>query len=198
MEPTGIGGATASSGQDSPRFELVFEQTMDDIVAFYAYGLSSIAALRNARRSMYAVPVLLSVLVGLVVPLGWAGRLLATAGAALVLSLVMYLTWRQQPQRMARSLIADGHNRMVFGERRIVIDRRSFATTGHHGSSVVRWSGIERVECDGHAMYLFINAQSAFIVPRRAMAGSKAFDSMLAWCRYWHTEAMRDSEGPHV
>jgi hypothetical protein len=83
-------------------------------------------------------------------------------------------------RRDANAALSGGHNRNVLGPIRVISDADGIRWSGTFSSSTTVWAGVERVERGPQAVYVFLNANTALDVPRRAFPDDATFEEFFA------------------
>jgi hypothetical protein len=123
-------------------------------------------------------------------PLAWLTRpwvlLLAgfVAGVVSIILLGVGVT-----RRAVRRFYDDPDNRWMFGSRRVSITPEGLHTTSAVSRGFYSWEGIIKVrETDDHA-FLYISAEQAVVVPRRAFRNTDEFERFIDLVRRYRDEA---------
>lgn len=150
---------------------LDYDISEDDIVAF---GMAGLRASRPFRRLLWilvglgcAVIALLWLLLLLVGRESWPAWFLLVVGIPSMLLLVRPIIWLRMPGVLRRNL-RSGRNRTLIGKQRMELLPDGVRRVHSEGESKVAWTGIERLLRSRDHLALFIAANQAFVVPRRA------------------------------
>ena len=55
----------------------------------------------------------------------------------------------------------------ILGERRYILKENELTCEKENASSTIKWSAIKSIEVGSKAIYLFVDRNQAFIIPRR-------------------------------
>jgi hypothetical protein len=187
-EPSGsdlAGGPAAGVPGVPGTFEVCFEMTPDDHLAFNIYHFRHSPARRWALlRAWVALPVtaasmLLLLVSTRAVPWQTLQRfwpLIVVFGAFLA---AYPLLLPRAVARTVRRQMAAGKNRGVFGPCRLTISPAGVKQVTPLREIYVRWPAVEKiVEGDRHA-FLYLSAVGAFVVPKAAFAGEADYLAFL-------------------
>jgi hypothetical protein len=174
--------------------EIQFTRTREDVHALIDHMYRGKGPTRKRLMTIVAVrpiesalALLLGVVLGSIL-LGsdasvWAligvGLLLAVVWAVFyfVVQLFSISNWVNRDTKAALSV---GHNRNTLGPIRVVSDADGIRWSSSFGSSSIVWAGVERVERGQSAVYVFLNANTAMDIPRRAFHDDASFEEFFA------------------
>lgn len=187
---------TASSDAMTAEYQL----TKDDLIAFNLYHhFHSPTARRRYLRS-WLVPAFIWLLICTGI---WylADRERGTAlrtfldllplfgGVPLYL---MYFPWtyRRRLRKMIAGMVSEGRNRGLFCRHRVAISPDGITDSGEFGQASTAWRAVERVAQGGDRAFVYTDALTAIIVPRRAFAASTQFEEFVRLATHYHEKAM--------
>lgn len=143
----------------------------DDLVAFGMLSLRVSPVFHRAVKRMVAFGCLLVAVCAVLLMLTgrerWPAATLLIVGLPMVLTLTPPLIWRRMPSVLRRQLSAS-RNRSLLGKNRLELLDDGVKRTHEKGEAKVAWSGVERLIAGRAYLALYIAANQAFIVPRRA------------------------------
>lgn len=174
--------------------ELQFDLTLADHLAWADQWAQSPLMARQMRRGR-AVLTALGVVIGLLLTLMAGHWLLRLVGIALGGGLALYWwfaypnTWRRTIQRQSERTIATSTSALL-GPKRYEIGEDGLRFSSNHGGGYLLWSGIDHLEIGPEAIYIYIAANSAHILPRRAFPSEEAFAD--TWKMLWGRAGARD------
>jgi len=167
--------------------KLEFENTFDDMLAFNIYNHRISPTLRRPHqlaRIMYPIIFVVS-LVGFYVYFGGratSGAFLGLLGLAVVVSIGWYVAYPSLMHRRIRTLttrlLRESKNMSLLERRSINIDHDGLHFTAPSSSGHIRWNLIERVDATPQYIYLYLNAMSAIVIPRRSVNSDTEWDTV--------------------
>ena len=105
------------------------------------------------------------------------------------LVLLLLLFRRFWVAHVANRMLGEGKNQGLFGVKRVRISPESFQEAGEWQTTATDWQAVERIETSPQAAYVYVNAVSAFIIPRRCFAEEAAFHEFVRLARQYQAEA---------
>ena len=154
------------------RFEIDYELTRDDLVAFQLYAMkSSRTARRFGRRTRITYAIVIVIMAALTSP--WSSTI-AAGGFLIACVTFLGLSWaltRVLTRRAIMELVSDevpekGH----LGRHHIEFDENGIVETTAVGESRVSWAGIDRIERNSDHVLVYTTPSAAHMIPRRAFA----------------------------
>ena len=178
-----------------------FDQTIEDIKAFYAYGLPRAPAARRQKRItqigsailVVGVGVLVCYLIGYGFPppaFGWIYIGLAALGAAYLTPGMIY----KQHMKQVLGLYEREDYRQLLGPTKVELRPDGVGITSPVGTANIEWSAIETIATTAEHLFLQRDSLSALVIPRRAFADAAAFDRFIEAARLYHRNAIGGSE----
>ncbi len=172
---------------------MIIEYELDkkDLLHFSMFWKKTSSTMRRFSRWELLGAVLVGSLVFLVFFLisskgNWSAALKFVLPAALVILLV-FLLLRFFNSLIARFLlrriISEGANRGVLGKHTLALESTGVRETTEYGESFWKWSVIERLDQDGHYIYIFVQSVMAHVVPKRAFGSSTDSEKFFAEAR---------------
>lgn len=173
-----------------------YEFTKDDLVEFNHYhARHSPTARRQYVRALFGVPsVWLALWLGLVYFAGKKDGAFLQAAFNLK-PLIIFLPFycilfpffhRRTVRRAIDGMIDEGTNRRLFGSKTISATDSSITESGAHSTSTTNWSAVERIVRLDDVTYIYIDALSAEIVPRRAFESDSEYDEFVLKLQDYH------------
>lgn len=150
---------------------LRFSISFDDIVAYNRYHLAHSPWMK--RRRVFSLWVMPLIFVSVFGALGIYHHLwgLAIGGFFGALFIFLGALYRYGPgtARRVRKLYREGKNRGLLGERLIELTDDGLILRTEVGESKIKWGGIERIaRSDGYS-FIYLNAVTAVIIPRKGI-----------------------------
>lgn len=154
-----------------------FENTTEDAAAWTAAYLTRTRPGRAvAKRARILVPVLMGFLV--LLEMLYLGRLrgggpsFAPLLIALTTGIIVYLSQalgvRRRTRQMAAKLVRSGHFELFLGPKEVSVLPQGLRTVWPNGETLVKWSGIRRVEADETHLQIFLTETEFLTIPKRA------------------------------
>lgn len=160
------------------------EVTEDDVLAFNRLFFHEFPPV---RRTLLVQRIGLTLLGSLLMLFAVAATIgswpLAFAGAVIEAVMVWFLATRRTEQawlNQTRAVLRAGRNLATLGWRWLTVDEQGVRIAGDFVDTSVPWPAIERVLKRPEAVYFFISANQAYIVPRRAFETDPAFEEFFA------------------
>lgn len=171
-----------------------FQVTEDDLLGFNNYHYKHSPAIKRhifLTRSILALSfAIASILINLIIT---DGMVLLAVAIGLCIGLFMFvitppLMYRSM-QRNAKKVFREGKNTALN-----TINRYEFTPEGitHHSpisSGNISWQAIEKIEADSKAIYLYAEAVSALVLPRRLFSNDQEFQETLGQLQRYKTAA---------
>lgn len=167
--------------------ELQFDLTLADYLAWadqWAQGPLMARQMRTGRIALCALGVVLGLLLALVFthPVLRIAGLLFGVAVAVYWWVIYPSTWRRTIRRQSERTIATSTTALL-GPKRYAIAEDGLRFSSNHGGGYLLWSGIDHLEIGPEAIYVYIAANSAHILPRRAFPSEQAFAD--TWQLLW-------------
>jgi hypothetical protein len=173
-----------------------FDQTLDDITAFYNNALPRSPVARRQKRITQIGCPLLVVGIGLLMcyligygfppPPIWLGYI------GLIALAVIYFTpssvHKQQMKQVLRIFQQEDHRKRL-GPTKIELRPDGVAAASPIGATIFDWKAISAIVATSDYVFLHLDSLSALIVPRRAFADDAAFDRFVEAARQFHLNA---------
>ena len=148
-----------------------FDLQEDDAVAFGIVNLRVSPAYPKMLKVIIGLGcgliVLLWALLLLVSRESWVGWFLLILGLPTMLLLVPKLIWRKLPGALRRH-IRTGKNRAFLGPQRMELQSEGVRRIHSQSESKVNWSSVEKLVSSKSYLGIYIAANQAFVVPKRA------------------------------
>jgi hypothetical protein len=165
--------------------EVGCEITLDDHLKFNEYHCAHSPTIRRMKLLSYALGPVTFMVVGAALSLrndSLAG--LVVFGILSVLWLIFYPKyWDHTIRKRMEKLLREGPSGMQPYQQTIRVDAEGLHAESPRGSSVTKWSAVEKVEEGESAAYLYINPVSAYMLPRRAFAGAEEYSRFVSEVR---------------
>lgn len=68
---------------------------------------------------------------------------------------------------------------MFLGDRKYIVQENEFICEKENGESTVKWDAIKSVETGSKAIYLFVDTNSAYIIPKRAFVDTQSQNEFI-------------------
>jgi hypothetical protein len=78
----------------------------------------------------------------------------------------------------------------LFSRHRVTISAESVTDAGEHCQTATAWRAVERVAASEEHAYIYTNALTAIIVPRRAFADPPEFEQFVRLAKDYREKAM--------
>ncbi len=152
--------------------ELVYTNTVDDLVALQLYFFDHDRALRRQQVLLSMVPVVLVMVLLVLLSLkeGPSGLTWLGMGVAVVLALVMRRFTRQRLERSARLAFARGRGQRTLGEHRLSLSDEGIVERTANGDYTTPWSAITTVAETGTAVYILCGRSAGMVIPRQRLS----------------------------
>jgi len=149
--------------------QLDYKIDLEDIAAFSVHHARTSKPSRRRVRFSQAFGIF-SAFVLVMVWRNWSDV------ARVVFFIVFCLLWligypvfyRWAIKRNVRKMYSESQSKGLLGEHTTIIDADGVREKSEVAESRMAWSGIERIEDDGHSVYLYIGPLQAYIIPKRA------------------------------
>jgi hypothetical protein len=156
--------------------------TVDDLLAFHLHYLR-----RGQAGARMPMPVRLA---GYYVLLTLAGVVLSLAANSwlplavlLVVVTTVFSGWpkfvRTSLRRQIHAMLQGGRNLLVFGDQWIAVNSREIRRRTAWSCMQVMWEAVERVDLTHDYLFVFVTANSAFVIPLRDFATLEERDEFL-------------------
>jgi hypothetical protein len=162
-----------------------YEITKDDIIGFNLYHSRHSPAVRRQYLRAWLIPALI-----------WLIKLLRTFLDLLPLFsaiplYLLYFPWayHRRLRKMVGGMVGEGQNRGYSGRRRTTISPEGITESGEFGEHRTVWRAVERLVRVNGNLYVYTNAVSAVIVPRRAFENPSDFDAFTDSASKYHETA---------
>jgi hypothetical protein len=159
--------------------EIDYELTQDDLIAFHMHALkNSPTVKRFARRTRVMYVILILVMAALTTP--WSSGV-ALAGFVVGAGTFILGAWLFT-NTLTRRAIKDQVSREIpekgqLGRHHMRIDETGVYESTAVGETRVAWAGIDRIDRDEDAIFIYTTPHAAHMIPRRAFATPDAADS---------------------
>ncbi len=174
-----------------------FDQTLEDIKAFYVYALPRSPAARRQKRVTQWGSAILIVGLGLLVfyligygfpppAFGFVYIALAALGAAYLTPGMIY----KQHMKQVLGLYEREDYRQLLGPTQVELRPDAVAVTSPIGTANIEWPGIAEIATTADHLFLQRDSLSALVIPRRAFADAAAFDRFVEAARLYHRNAI--------
>ncbi|MBV8879876.1 MAG: YcxB family protein [Planctomycetaceae bacterium] len=171
-----------------------YELTKEDLVLFNLYHLEHSPSVRARQFRIMAVIFVLGIAAfvgGLLLPPRY--RMLCVGGVSVTGSVFfMPSSVRRRVRKTTEEMLSEGRNKGMVGLKQITLVPAEIRVVGGLGSASFAWPVVERIVRDANALYVYVSAVAALIVPRRAFATPEEFEAFsAAACRYQAEAATR-------
>jgi YcxB-like protein len=177
--------------------EVEYELTLEDISAFHAYYRRHAPASHRRIDPIVGVVILIScILYGLalltVLALGvgsfWVPILIGAWAGALIASIFDTWHFKWMASRMSRKALEYGRDaEKVLGWCRVILDPQGIHVTSQFSTCLYLWNGIEKIATTDEHLFIYVTTGSAQVVPLRAFADGRAFDSFVDMAKRYHS-----------
>jgi len=150
---------------------LRFSASFDDIVAFNRYHFAHSPWMKRRRVfSLWVMPLIFVFVFGAMAlhHHHWGLAIVGFFGA-LILFLSALYRYGPGTARRVRRLYREGKNKGLLGERLIELTRDGLIVRTEVGESKIKWDGIERIARTDDYSFIYLNAITAVIIPRKAI-----------------------------
>jgi hypothetical protein len=186
-----VSGAALSRWEDGT-LELHSFLSTEDHVAFNMHYLLKTGAGRAAVHVRRFLPALvLFPLSGLLLDM-WLNSYLPLM-IAVMASVTWWFGWpgfiRTSIRRQVQTLLSGGKNLLAFGDQWIAVSPREIRRRTPWCHLRVLWPAVERIDVTPHHVFLYISANSAFIIPTRDFPDESTRQEFLATIARFHQQA---------
>jgi hypothetical protein len=108
---------------------------------------------------------------------------------AAVYAVIYPWRYRTHVGKLMKKLLAEGENKGLIGPRRLSITPESLNGATAFGESVTKWTAVEKIVVVEEYAYIHTGAMSAFIIPKRAFADDRAFQTFVETAERYRHEA---------
>jgi len=96
---------------------------------------------------------------------------------------------KRRYELVLRGLVGKTDDPDLFGVRRLTIQPQALTQAGEISATTRKWTGIQDIVIWKQYAFFYINAMTAFIIPKRAFANERAFDEFIDAARHFHRGA---------
>lgn len=167
-----------------------FEMTKDDFLAFNLYHHRNSPSIQAQQRGVLVLLVVVGLLVGLIPLLRPAARALWAVSAVFIgAACLLPFNFNKAARRIVDKMLSEGQNKGLLGLKEVTLSPAEIGTTGALRSASTRWPAVERIVTTDEALYVYVSALEALIVPRRAFETPQEFEDFAATARRFQAEA---------
>ncbi|MFN7954227.1 MAG: YcxB family protein [bacterium] len=194
--PARVVAHTDATGAEARHIDV--DITADDLAEFSAAHLVSSPSGRRQRRVFQvAFAFYVALMVSTALAKWWAERELDVGSIVTAVLVALFALFyagfqRTMGRRITRRSLAASRNLGSVGPRRVTIAPRSFRCEGPYTDDQVRWPAVERIVESEHALYVYVSANSGYVVPRRAFASDAEFEAFVAMARQYQAAAQEN------
>jgi len=153
------------SRSDSHRRQLLFIRIAPSLILF----LLAVFYLLTTKLQIFSVPLL------------FGGLFFLIFGPH-------FVKWRMRKALL--KVIREGQNLSVLGDQRIVITPKEIVRFHSYGHSATYWPAIEGIEMGTEHLFVFVSANSAFIMPFRDFARKDDIKLFFETMQKYHQQAV--------
>ena len=167
-----------------------YEMVGDDLIAFNLYHQTNSPSVRRALWNSAAFFVIIGGLLAVVAMLEPRMRVLWLFSLVLFyFALAVPFNHRKSVRTIVGRMLQEGTNKGLLGLKEITLTPVEICATGALRSSTTRWPAVEKVVTTEEALYVYISAIEAIVIPRRAFGTSAEFEDFAATARRYQAEA---------
>ncbi len=167
--------------------QVQFDQKEDDIIAFNMFHMKHSPAMRRQRRFITWGVLCLGTACSLWISNIWP-FLVAVLWAALFFGLIRILS-----KRNIRKLIREGRNAGLLGPCIVTISLDGIAKKTEVSETRYKWSSIERIAVTDKHAFVYLNALTVFIMPKRAFGLPSEFAGFVSQAQQYVDAARQPS-----
>lgn len=161
---------------------ITYRNTFRDRVAFVAYGLP-----RKPVIVLMVLGLVALVTFGTVIPTmrevtagrPWLVKVIAFIFMECITLGIFFAFFAT----MLLLALVSKKNKPFYCERSLTVGADGIVTESEYGRSETRWKTVQKLGYTRHHLYLYVNADSAMIVPRRVFADEGAWNAFYKICR---------------
>lgn len=173
-----------------------FDQTLEDVTAFYTSALPRSPVARKQRRTtQIACPLmliggglLLCYFLGYGFPPPPIWMIYLGAGSLLAFYFAPNAVHKQQMKQVLRIFQQEDHRKRL-GLTKIELRPDGVAAASPIGATIFDWKAISEIVATSEYLFLHLDSLSALMVPRRAFADDVAFERFIEAARLYHRNA---------
>ena len=159
--------------EEIARTSVVYNVTMDDMVAFNEFHMRGSRTMRSIwRRCLVAFPLLAFVFS---MALLWHGEMVSVwpalftaavcaAGAAGYVLLLKHL-YAGRLRKSVRALYSEDQNPCALGEHTLEVDEEGFTVVSRYSRCRYAWGALVKVETEPRYSYIYLGAVNALVIP---------------------------------
>jgi hypothetical protein len=93
-------------------------------------------------------------------------------------------------KKNVEGVLAEGKNKGVIGRHKITLNESGLTETTIVNSEFRTWQGIERIEENDIYIFIYISANSAHIIPKKAFANNNLMKDFIDLANSYHCKAL--------
>jgi hypothetical protein len=104
---------------------------------------------------------------------------------------LIYFPWayRRKLRKHIADMVGEGLNRRLFSHHCVTITADGVSDTGEFGLTSTNWRAVEKIPATEEHAYIYTNALSAIIIPRRAFTSPSEFEMFICSAREYQEKA---------
>lgn len=171
-----------------------FDLTEDDYVAWAQHLRTRFECSRRGKLETYLlrfvgislIPVFVAVVYVVVVSETFV--LLPSVMVLVIPSGFLWFLWyrRTLARRFVRRALRKSGGKHVLGNRTVVVAPEELQSRGSFGEMSLKWDAVVEIERVEQAIYFFVSATSAVIVPKRAFPNEHDYSEFMYAARRYH------------
>jgi hypothetical protein len=161
--------------------KIEFKNTIEDVQNFSQYhSKNSPPIKRRTNLSRYGYPILFFIVL---IP-----AIIKQALFNIVLWLIVSLIWFiilpklnfLSTKRHIMKEYKGGKNKILLSNRSLELSEQGISVVTEHSESFIKWDAIEKIEKDKKYIFIYVDPQSALIVPRDCFRDEKEANEFLS------------------
>jgi len=159
-----------------------FENSLDDVLALNMYHYQHSANVRRTRLILQFGPPVIPVVVFLVQILV-SGASLASALPWLVFAGIWVLfvpfSLRRGMRKRVAKMVLESQNDGIVGKHRLSLTSKAMTDKTDSGKTKTRWAEVRRIVATNQYVFIYIDANVAHIVPKRAFPDESKYKEFI-------------------
>lgn len=173
--------------------EIQNQITQKDLVDFNLYHLAHSPIIKRRRLRCFLSGVVWSIL-WIVFALFSGSVETAKALMPLILSgplfmVMLLVAWRRSVPRLIQKQLAEGTNKGLFMPYRVILLAEGIENISQLSRSFTHWKAVEKICVTQESLYVYVNAVSALIVPKRSFPNDAAFEEFVKTTKEYYAQS---------
>jgi len=92
--------------------------------------------------------------------------------------------------------LEEGDNKLMFAPTKIIIKETEIEDISDYAKTTVKWEAIEKIAVNENYIFLYANANQAYIIPKRSFQDKKYMDTFIQTINRYHSNVNSRSPPP--